>query len=189
MTERIFRSEKPKKLVGLVKAINNSKIKNAGYRINKATASDTQGNLTSDLDTVTHTSNGILDQKLLSFQTIREVSVLNPLTNPTIRLTSQTLLMPTAKEIFVDATSVNKWINRNPRRISRTGVDGSIPISTPIQSGMSKSPTLAPIESTGTRGTGTKIPIGTTDPPCGLNVSSNIDNVHQSNTQNLRRVQ
>ena len=64
---------------------------------------------------------------------------------------------------------------------------GSIPISTPIHSGMSKSSNPYSSESTGTRGTGTRIPIGTTDPPCGFNVSPEIDYIWQSPTPYLRK--
>ena len=79
--------------------------------------SDAQGSLTSDLDTVTHTNNGpntvtftsneILDKTLFSGRTIGEVSFLHPPNNPTVRLTAQTLLMPAVKEIFADATPGN----------------------------------------------------------------------------------
>ena len=72
-------------------------IKNAGYELNTETASEAQVNLASNLDTVTHTRNGIIDKKLLSCRTITEVSALPPLTNPrigAIELAPQTLLTP-----------------------------------------------------------------------------------------------
>ena len=121
----------------LVDAINNFTINDAVYELNTATASDTQGDLPRNLDTVTHTSNVILDQNLLSFRTIREVSVLPQPKNLMVGVTPQTLLTPVVKEIFADATSGNTWNNRTPRRISRTSIDGYTPISTPIHSGKS----------------------------------------------------
>ena len=124
----------------------------------------------------------------MRFQTIREISVLPPLTNPSIDatiLTPQTLIMPAAKEIFVDATLGNAWNNRTPRQISRTGVDVSIQIFTPIHSGMIKYYTTGSSDSSGTR-----IPIGNsntnTAPPCGLNVSPNIGDIQKSTTPDLR---
>ena len=171
----------------LVDAINNFTINDAVYELNTATASDTQGDLPRNLDTVTHTSNVILDQKLLSFRTIREVSVLPQPKNSMIRVTPQTLLTPVVKEISADAKSGNVWNNRTPRQIIRTGIDGSIPISTPIHSGISNYSTPASSESTGTRVTGTRIPIGTTAPPRGINLSPNIYDIRKSTTPYLRK--
>ena len=57
------------------------KIKDVGYELNTATMSDAQVGLASNPDIVTHTSNGIMDQELLSFWTIGEVSDLSPQTN------------------------------------------------------------------------------------------------------------
>ena len=73
--DAIFKSEKLDKLDELVNAINNLTINNARYELNKAIAVDAQGNLTSNPDTGTHTSNRILDQNLLSCGTIRKFSV------------------------------------------------------------------------------------------------------------------
>ena len=56
--DAIFTSEKLDKSGELVNAINNLAINNTGYELNKATASDSQGDLTGDPDIVTHTSNG-----------------------------------------------------------------------------------------------------------------------------------
>ena len=140
----------------------------------------------SDLDTFTHISNGILEQKLSSFRTIKEASVLSQLKNPTIILTPQTLLTPALREIFADATSVNALTNRAPRRISRTGIGISIPISTPIHSVMSKYPTPDSSDRAGTRGTRTRISVGTTSSSSGLNLSPKIDNIQQSATPDLR---
>ena len=175
----IFKSEKLKKLDGIVNEINKLKINNAGYELNTPTTSNAQGNLTSNPDTVTHTSGGILDQKLLNCQTIGEVSVLPPLTNPRIdeiRLVPQTLLMPAVKEIFSDAKLGKAWTNRTPRRISRTGIDRSTPIFTLIHSGMRKSSTPSSSDSSKTI-----IPIGTsettTSSPCGVDVIPKIDDI------------
>ena len=103
----IFTIEKLKKLNKPVNAINNLTINDSGYELNTATASDAQGNLASNPYIVIHTSSRILDQKLLSFRTIGKVSVLPPPKNPsiyTIGLAPQTLLTPSAKEIFTYAT-------------------------------------------------------------------------------------
>ena len=95
--DAIFTSEKLDKSDELVDTINKLTINDAGYDLNKVTASDTQGDLARNPDTVTHTSDGpdtfthtssgILDQKLLSGRTIREVSVFPPPTKPTIIIT------------------------------------------------------------------------------------------------------
>ena len=66
----VFTSDKLEKLDNLVDAINNLTMNDAGYELNKATASDAQGNLTNSSDAVTHTSNRILDETLLSCRTI-----------------------------------------------------------------------------------------------------------------------
>ena len=58
----IFTIEKLEKSDELVDEVKNLKINNSGYELNTATASDVQGDLTSNTDTVTHTSNGMLDQ-------------------------------------------------------------------------------------------------------------------------------
>ena len=68
--DAIFKSDKIDKSYELVNAINNLTINDNVYELNRATASDTQGNITSNPDTVTHTSNIILDETLLSCRTI-----------------------------------------------------------------------------------------------------------------------
>ena len=102
-----------------------------------------------------------------------------------IRLTPQTLLTPEVKEIFTDATSGNAWTSRTLRWIIRTGVEGYIQISTPIHSGIRKSSTPDSSDSAGTRGTGTRIYIGATAPPCGLNLNPKIDDIRKSATPDL----
>ena len=136
-SNKIFTSEKLEKSDKLVDAINNSTINNAVYELNTATAIYPQGDLTSNPDTITHTRNRILDQQLLSCRTTREVSVLPHPKTPRISAiipAPPTLLMPAVKEIFADAMSGNAWTDRTPHRISRTGVDGSTPMYTPIYS-------------------------------------------------------
>ena len=55
----IFTSEKLDKSDKMVDALNHFTINNTEYiSSNSATTSDTQGNLTNDLNTVAHTSNG-----------------------------------------------------------------------------------------------------------------------------------
>ena len=39
----------------------------------------------------------------------------------------QTLLTPDTKEVVADAACGGAWVNRTPRRVIRTGVDGSTP--------------------------------------------------------------
>ena len=133
----IFTSERLEKSDELVDTINNLTRNNSKYELNTATAIYSQGNLMSNPDTVTHNRNRILDQQLLSCQTIREDSVLTPPTNPSIdaiSLAPPTLLTPTVKQILADAMSGNAWTDRNPQQTSKTGVHGSIPMSTPIHS-------------------------------------------------------
>ena len=104
-----------------------------------------------------------------SRRTIRKVSDLHQPENCLIRLTPQILLIPVVKEIFADATLRNARTSRTPRQISSTGVDEYIPIYTPIDSGMRESSTPASGEINETRGTSTRIIIGTTSSPYGLN--------------------
>ena len=106
----IFTSEKLDKLDNQVDAVENLKINNAEYySSNTLTASDSQGNITSNQETVTHTSNGNSEQKVLSYWTI---PIVPPSANlgihqciAAIRLTLQTLLTPTAKEIVANMVS------------------------------------------------------------------------------------
>ena len=93
----IFTIEKIEKSDKLVDTINNLTINYSGYELNTATASDAHGDLMSDPDTVTHTRNRILDQKILIFRTIEKISVFPPPMNPTIRLKPQTMIMPAVK--------------------------------------------------------------------------------------------
>ena len=75
------------------------------------------------------------------------------------------------------------WASRNLRKISRTGVNGSIQISTPIHCGMSKSSTPASSDSDGT---GVLEPGFPLELPCGLNLSPYFDDIRQSATPYLR---
>ena len=101
----------------LVNAINNLKINNAGSELNTEITSSAQGDLMRNPDTVSHTSNAILDPNILSFRIIGDVSVFPPPTNPMTRLMTQTLMTPAVKEIIIDATSGNTWKNRNTQKI------------------------------------------------------------------------
>ena len=83
--------------------------------------------------------------------------------------------------------SGNSWTNVTTQKISRTDIDRYILIYTQIHIGMSKSSILDSSDSTGTRGTRTRIPIGTTSRSCGLNLCPRIDNIRQSATQYLRK--
>ena len=85
--DAIFTSEKLDKSDELVDTINKLTINDSGYDLKKVTASDAQGDLARNPDTVTHTSSGIFDQKLLSGRIIREVSVFPPPTKSTIIIT------------------------------------------------------------------------------------------------------
>ena len=58
----MFTSEKLEKSDELVDAVKNMKMNDVGYELNTTTKSDAQVNITSNLDTVTHTINGIIDQ-------------------------------------------------------------------------------------------------------------------------------
>ena len=102
------------------------------YELNKATSSDTQGILTSNPYTVTHTSNGpetvthasngVLDETLFSCGTIRTFPALPPPVK-LIVLEPQMLMTPAAKKIFVDATSSTAWTNWTLSRLRRMGIN------------------------------------------------------------------
>ena len=83
--------------------------------------------------------------------------------------------MPAVKEIFADATSGNMWTNRTLWQVSRMGVDRTTPGNIGHDCGISEnsSPDLIGI-------------IGTTDPPCGLNMILEIGNTRQSTSPNIR---
>ena len=109
---------------------------------------DAKFNLVLDPDTVTHTSNVIMDQKLLSCRSIREFSVSPPPTKSrisAIELAPQTLLMPVVQEIFSDMVSGNAWTNRIPLWISRAGIDGPIPIPLQFTAELAKLPPKVPV--------------------------------------------
>ena len=128
-----------------------------------------QVDFASNTGTVNHTSNRIIDQILLRSRIIREVSVLNPPMNPrivTIEMAPQMLMTSSVQEILAYAASINVWISRTPRQISKTGVDGYTPISTSIHNGISKTSSLYYIYNSGTSilieivGTSTAPPAG-----------------------------
>ena len=66
----IFASEKLRKSYDLVNTVANMKINDIRYRLNTATTNVVQVEFTSDPDKITHTSNGITHQTLLSSRTI-----------------------------------------------------------------------------------------------------------------------
>ena len=183
--DSIFTSENLDNLDELVYTISKLTINDAGCELNKATASDTQGYLTSypdtvtntsnGHDTITHASNGILDEKLLRCSTIGEVPVHLPLANPVI-LVPQTMMMPAVKKIFTDATSGKTRTNWKLRQVIRAGGNGTVPWNIVRASGISKnsSPYLIGI-------------IGDTDPHCGLKASQDIGDIRQSTFQDLRK--
>ena len=78
----MFTSEKLDKLDKLVDAINNLTINDAGYEFKKVTESDTLGNLTSNRDTVTHTSNVILDVEIIDMPDHRRSPCPSPADEP-----------------------------------------------------------------------------------------------------------
>ena len=158
----------------LEEAANNLTINDAKYyESNTSTASDAQGDLTCNLETVNHTSNGnetvthtsnvIFEQKLLSN---RSIPVVVPMTNlmidqriAPIILEPQTLLTPATKEVAADAASGGTWVNKTLRKVSQTGVSGSTPgnICNNVSGESATSPVL--------------IEIVDTSPPCGLDMS------------------
>ena len=160
----------------LVDAFKNLTLNKAEYYdSNTATESEAKDDLTSNHETVTHNSNGMYEQKLLSFRTILFLSL--P-TNPgiaTVRLTPQMLLTSATKEIAVDAALGGVWTSKTPWRVSRTGVDGSTScgIDNYIIIIETSSPDLLRI-------------IGT-DPPCGLSLIQEVGDIHQPTYPGLVR--
>ena len=101
----------------------------------------------------------------------RDIPLLTPLTNPGIAeivLTLQIIMTPARKEILTDAASVGTWTYRTPRRVIRTGIDGSTPgdIGNSIVIVEKFSPDLIGI-------------IGTT-PPYGLNLIQEVGDIRKS---------
>ena len=184
----IFTGEKLDKSDELVDSVKNLTINNAKYyESNTATASDAQGDLTLDPETVTHTSNGNepvtrtsnrnFEQKLLSNRTIPAVV---PTMNPRIYqnitpilLTPQTLLTPATKKVIVDVALGSAWDNRTLQQVIRKGISrsttGNILNADSVKD--DPSPVL--------------IGIVATSPPCGLNASLQVGNKHQSNFPDL----
>ena len=104
----------------LVEAVNNLTINDAKYyESDTSTANDSQGDLTRNPETVTHTSNGNetvthtsngnFEQKLLSNRTTPvAISTMNPMIDQrivTIVVSTHTLLTPVTKEVVADAAS------------------------------------------------------------------------------------
>ena len=141
-TNAIFTSEKLDKSDDLVDIEQKLTVNDAKYYESKTvTASDAQGDLTRNLETVTHTSNknktvtntsnGNFEQKLLSNRTI---PVVVPKMNPRIDqiiatslVVPQALFTPLTKEVVVDMVPVCDWVNWAPQQVIRTGADGNTP--------------------------------------------------------------
>ena len=170
--DAIFTRENLDKLDELVNEINNLTINDAGYELNKATASDSQVGITSNPDTVAHTSSGtdtvtytsneVQDDTLLSCGTIRRVSALPPPENP-ILLAPQMLMTPDMNKIFADVKSVNTCTNQKSQQLSRAGVNSTTPGSIFHTCGISETsyPDLIEI-------------IEVTAPACGINITQQI---------------
>ena len=140
------------------------KINFVGYKLNSATASDAQVEFASDPDGITHNSNGITHQNLLSSWMIeirhKEVSVLSPPMDPRIDENNQLALsistgikqaphmlnFPALQEIVANVASKNTGENRTPRQVSRAGVD----VTTPVLSEIIGTSTPPPSEISGT---------------------------------------
>ena len=112
------------------------------YESNTATTSDAHSDITCNPEkfthtsngneTVTHTSNGNFEQQLLSNRTIPVLTLVMNLgidqgTAPII-LAPQTLLMTETKEVVADTEFGGALKNRNMRKVSMTGVNGSTPV-------------------------------------------------------------
>ena len=167
--------EKLDKLNELVDAVKNLDIIDAKYyESNTATASDAQGDLTSNLKQLLTLATEIV-KKILSYRTI---PVLPPPTNPgvaVIKLTPQTLLMPATKEIVLGDDPGDVWKSRTPWRFIRTGVNGRTPggIDSSIIIVETSSPDIIGI-------------IGNT-PPCSLNLRQGVGDIWKSTSPGLVR--
>ena len=137
------------------------------YESNTATVSDAQVYFTSNNETISHTSNRICEQKLLSFRTIPVFPLPMNLGRTAIRLTPHMILMPSTKEIYADAASGGAWTHRNPWHVSWTGVNGSIPGNIGNFIGILETSYAAMIEIIGT------------DPLCGLTFILKVGNIRQ----------
>ena len=110
----VYESENLEKSDNLFNKIVNMTINHAGYELNTVTASDTQVDIESNQEKVTHTNNENIDQTLLRSRTIREVSVSPIPKEPMIgkiEMAASTLMMPAVQEIFAEAMPSNA---RNP---------------------------------------------------------------------------
>ena len=126
----------------MVDAVNKLTINDSKYyESNKSTAIDTQGDLTRNMEIVTHTSNanetvtdtsnGKFEQKILSDRTIPVVVLkMNPRIDQRIApivMEPHTILTPAAKKVVANTASGVAWVNRNPQQVIQTGVNGSTP--------------------------------------------------------------
>ena len=123
----ILACDKLDKLGKLVYTVNNLTINKAKYYdSNTGTVSDSQGDITRNMETVTYTNsrnetvtligNRNFEQKILRNRIISATFLMmNPRINQSIApivVAPQTLLTPDTKEVFVDAASGGAWVNR-----------------------------------------------------------------------------
>ena len=94
-------------------------------------------------------------------------------------------MMPSVKKISADTTSGNTWTNRTPWLTSRTGINGSIPISTPIHSGIRETSIPDSSDSIVTRISVVTID-NITDPPTEAIWSPGVGNKRQYTTPYFR---
>ena len=149
------------------------------YESNTATASDSQGDVTRNLETVNHTSNGNekanhisngnFEQQILSNRTIPVVVLM---VKPKIEqmIVLHMLFTPVTKEVVADAASGGVWVNMTPQQLVQTGFDGSTPDN--IRHAVSVIEPPCPV----------LIGISVTFPHFVLNMSYQIANKRQSNS-------
>ena len=169
----------------LVDAVNNLTINDTKYyESNTATASDSQGDLARDLETVTHTSNknetanhtsnGNFEQKILSNLTI-PVVVLTVKLKIEQMIALEMLFTPVTEEVEADTSSGGAWVNMTPQQLVQAGFDGSTPEN--IRHAVSVIEPSCPV----------LIGIVVTFPPFVLNASYQVANKWRSSPPDLVR--
>ena len=83
-------------------------------------------------------------------------------------------MTPAVKEIFANVTSGNMWINRTPRKVSRTGINRTTPGNIVHACGISET-SFTPLIGI----------IGATALPCVLNASQDIGDIWRSVSSDL----
>ena len=172
----------------MVDTVNNLTINDAKYyESDTDTASDAQDDITKNMETFTHpinsnetvnhTSKTIFGQKLFSNYII---PVFSPVMNLGIEqgiepiiLAQQTLMTPVTKEVVANTALGGAWLNRTPRQVSSTGIDGITPGD--IRDAVSVVEPPSPV----------LVVIVDTSPPFGLNVSQQVPNKRQSASPGL----